>query len=331
MVIRDMDGEYHAFGRKADLDLWAQLKQGPQEAPLPGSGGPHPTSAPLGANALGCPSVPVSGPLRTLGPNARYVHPSGGASLGDRSGRLRGTRGAEWYPTMPPSVPVSGPVWNLKLEPGDAVDGEIYVLQGGAQDVKTAIKSGSGWGFVGWDQPFSHGHPHEFNPGEEGFQDRDLRMERLGLESPQSFGIKWSPGCEESLVSIMNEEANHLGIEGFVLKASVSHGWWRHKPIQTVDAFVTRILEGEGRLSGSLGSLVVSVYDETKAQVEISNVGTGFSDEQRAQIWKSRDSLMGSVIEVAYDCVQVGRLRFPRFIGWRDDKRRAECSLSQIK
>jgi ATP-dependent DNA ligase len=51
------------------------------------------------------------------------------------------------------------------------------------------------------------------------------------------------------------------------------------------------------------------------------NVGSGFSDEQRSEIWSSKD-VIGKVAEIRADAITQNQdgtysLRFPRFITWR--------------
>lgn len=72
------------------------------------------------------------------------------------------------------------------------------------------------------------------------------------------------------------------------------------------------------RLAGTLGALVVR---DVKTGVEF-NIGTGFTDEQRQQIWDGREKCLEQANEflVCY-CYQVvgtvDKPRFPSFKGWR--------------
>lgn len=99
------------------------------------------------------------------------------------------------------------------------------------------------------------------------------------------------------------------------------------KLMHTLDLEVAGYEEGEGRLSGTLGALVVRYKNGNKVKV-----GSGFSDEQRSDIWRRRDiDIIGAVIECSYfeecqkttglkDGEPAESLRFPVFRGFRYDK-----------
>jgi ATP-dependent DNA ligase len=82
----------------------------------------------------------------------------------------------------------------------------------------------------------------------------------------------------------------------------------------TADVRITDMVEGNGRLSGSMGKLKL----ETQKGVDVGYVGTGFSDEQRKEIWNNKDEWMGEIIEVTFEDYDAG-LRFPRFERHRDE------------
>lgn len=126
----------------------------------------------------------------------------------------------------------------------------------------------------------------------------------------------------EPLFSKMVEEDK----EGLVLNLDVPYKRTRHKGILKVKRFYTMDLlvvgyeEGSGRLSGSLGSLVLD-YKGNKV-----NVGSGFSDEQRAELLEKRDDLTGMLCEVKYKEISQDKntgldsLQFPVFVSLRTDK-----------
>jgi DNA ligase-1 len=66
------------------------------------------------------------------------------------------------------------------------------------------------------------------------------------------------------------------------------------KTMQTVDLEVIGFEEGTGKYEGMLGSIVVD-YKGFKV-----NVGSGFTDEDRIDIWNNKEEYMGRIVEVSY-------------------------------
>lgn len=64
----------------------------------------------------------------------------------------------------------------------------------------------------------------------------------------------------------------------------------------------------------TLGSLTVQKDDV------IFNIGSGFNDEQRKEIWENKDKYLGKLVKYKCFDVQSGydAPRFPIFLGWRD-------------
>lgn len=94
-----------------------------------------------------------------------------------------------------------------------------------------------------------------------------------------------------------------------------SRTWLKLKPDYDYDCEVVGSYEGEGRLSGSLGGFIVSI-DGVKTRV-----GSGFNDNQRNEIWKSKKDYLGRIVEVkGQELTDDGRIRFPRFNRFREDK-----------
>ena len=99
--------------------------------------------------------------------------------------------------------------------------------------------------------------------------------------------------------------------------------WMKWKPTITVDLEVVGVEEGTGRNVGRLGALVCAGADDGK---EISvNVGSGFSDSDRDNLWADRNLVIGRTVEILCDVITQNQdgtysLRFPRFVRFRDDK-----------
>jgi len=119
------------------------------------------------------------------------------------------------------------------------------------------------------------------------------------------------------------------GYEGVMIKSvdaayqcKRSTDWLKMKPYIEVSLAVTAVEEGTGRNVGKLGALVCEGTDDGKRIVV--NCGSGFTDEQRAEFWQSKDALIGQVVEIRADAATRSQdsedtwsLRFPRFIRFR--------------
>ena len=124
------------------------------------------------------------------------------------------------------------------------------------------------------------------------------------------------------------DAAKRRGVEGWVFKVSNYHGWWKLKVVKTVDLVVTGLKDGRGKYLGLVGALKCSTWrwGSNLKLVEVAAV-SGMTDEQRVDIDSGH---VGRVCEVAYQLVgSRGRLRHPRFVRWRPDKRAEDCTLSQ--
>lgn len=114
--------------------------------------------------------------------------------------------------------------------------------------------------------------------------------------------------------------------EGLVVNRQVPYRRTRHngclkvKRFYTVDLRITAIEEGQNRLAGTIGALVVD-YKGNELRV-----GSGFDDATRAAVWENPDNYIGKIVEVKFkekSCDKktgLESLQFPTFVRFRDDK-----------
>jgi DNA ligase-1 len=126
-----------------------------------------------------------------------------------------------------------------------------------------------------------------------------------------------------------NKQMVEAGFEGIMIKnpeakyeCKRSTSWLKMKPFIEVSLAVVAVEEGTGRNAGRLGALVCEGEDDGKF-IRV-NVGSGLTDEQRAEFWDAKDSLIGQVLEIRADAAtrsqdseEVYSLRFPRFLRFR--------------
>ena len=119
------------------------------------------------------------------------------------------------------------------------------------------------------------------------------------------------------------------GFEGIMVKPITgiyeckrSSLWLKVKPFIEVSLKVVDTEEGTGRNVGKLGALVVEGTDMDKFIK--TNVGSGLTDADKDTFWRSKDKLIGQIVEVRADAITQNQdtdnewsLRFPRFLRFR--------------
>jgi DNA ligase-1 len=120
----------------------------------------------------------------------------------------------------------------------------------------------------------------------------------------------------------IHDEYVALGYEGAMIKDvhapyKFGRGYevMKLKSFHDVDLKIKGLLEGTGKHTGKLGSVVVE-YNGVEVQV-----GSGLTDELREKVWNDQESFLGRTIEVRYQEVTPdGSLRFPTFVCFRNDR-----------
>ena len=125
----------------------------------------------------------------------------------------------------------------------------------------------------------------------------------------------------------MNKTAIAEGYEGLMVKpidaiyqCKRSPAWLKIKPIIEVTLTVMEVEEGQGKFEGTTGALVCEGVDDG-VHIKV-NVGSGLSDENREEIWKDKETVIGQLVEIRADAITQAEngeysLRFPRFKTFR--------------
>ena len=131
------------------------------------------------------------------------------------------------------------------------------------------------------------------------------------------------------------------GQEGIILKDK--RGIWENKRAkhqikfkgeQECDLEIVAVEEGTGKYVGKLGAVVCRSRSENGIALTV-NVGSGFNDAHRTDLWAIRDQLVGKIVAVKYNMRIKNKageesLFLPIFVEVRDDKDVAD-SIGDIK
>lgn len=170
--------------------------------------------------------------------------------------------------------------------------------------------------------------------------DRKNKLETIIKSSKNNFNIDHieylTPlyvGTDKSMIGKYSNEAVSKGDEGIMLsianspyKCSRTHYLQKVKLFKTADVLVEEILEGEGRLSGTLGKIKISyLIDGDKHSCYL---GSGFSDSDRSLIWSNPGLILNKVVTIKFFEISENDnggkgLRFPTWISMdsiRSDK-----------
>ena len=133
-------------------------------------------------------------------------------------------------------------------------------------------------------------------------------------------------GTDQSVIPQWLDYAVKHDWEGLMLNTNVPYKRARHngclkiKRFYTVDLRITAIEEGQNRLAGTMGALVVD-YKGNELRI-----GSGFDDTTRAAVWANPNDYIGKIVECKYKEVTMDKktglesLQFPTFVRFRNDK-----------
>jgi len=175
------------------------------------------------------------------------------------------------------------------------------------------------------------------------FRERHNRLTELLPEAASE--VLYSDDADE--IETFEQEALSAGHEGIMLKRPDSaytpgdrgQDWLKRKPdVETLDCVVVGAEWGEGRRANEFGTFLLAVGDEDGYET-VGKVATGITDEKLAELTELLEPHVVSedgqtvefrpevVFEVGYEEIQESptygagyALRFPRFVGVREDK-----------
>lgn len=181
----------------------------------------------------------------------------------------------------------------------------------------------------------------EFERGEskENYEQRRKWLNKFDTELDALFGygrkVKivplWYRGTDTKEIDKWLEYADSHNMEGVMLNKNAPYVCKRTtnlikvKSFKEIDLEVIAVEEGEGKNTGALGALVVR-YKGNEV-----NVGSGYTDAQREEIWKNKEDVIGKIVTVKYKDISRDKdtglesLQFPVFIALREDKKEAQA------
>jgi DNA ligase-1 len=155
------------------------------------------------------------------------------------------------------------------------------------------------------------------------------RLENLDLFFQQNPNLSNIVKVDQTLVNsvdkILELERKYLaqGLEGAMALPNIpyylgkkSNRLMKFKTMKSMDCKIVGMYEGEGKYAGMLGGL--KLIQENGLECD---VGSGFTDDDRNNIWNEKTLAIGRIAEIKYqDLSADGVMRFPVILRWRNDK-----------
>jgi DNA ligase D-like protein (predicted ligase)/DNA ligase D-like protein (predicted 3'-phosphoesterase) len=245
----------------------------------------------------------------------------------------------------------------ITLAPGTVLDGEIVVMSGGKPDMQALLPRLQAGAPGAGATPVTYIVFDILRRGEEDLTALPLSARRKILES----AVREGPHVVISApVEGRGEDYYHAavaqGLEGVMAKRKDSRyepgvrsgAWLKIRALKSCDCVIAGYTPGRGGRSPAFGALLLGLYDDGKL-VPVGRVGTGFSDQLLRDLMDTfapletkvpqLPGISGFVVwlepvlvcEVVYmEVTRERKLRIPRFVRLRSDKKPAECTTAQF-
>jgi DNA ligase D-like protein (predicted ligase)/DNA ligase D-like protein (predicted 3'-phosphoesterase) len=243
------------------------------------------------------------------------------------------------------------------LAPCTVLDGEIVVMSGGKPDMQALLPRLQAAAPASGAAPVTYIVFDILRRGEEDLTALPLSARRTILQSAVREGphvVISAPveGRGEDYFRAAVAE----GLEGVMAKRKDSRyepgvrsgAWLKIRALKSCDCVIAGYTAGRGGRSPAFGALLLGLYEGGKL-VPVGRVGTGFSDQVLAELMDTfapletkipqLQGISGSVFwlrpvlvcEVGYmEVTRQRKLRIPRFIRLRTDKKPGECTTAQL-
>lgn len=221
---------------------------------------------------------------------------------------------------------------------GTVIDGEITILNNKGVKSKDAYKAAmkvcrkdgpkTGLKMICFDA--MHIDEWKAQKSEHDYIERRMLLEGLSSAHPHTY-FEVLPilykGTDTSKITELLDEMVAKGSEGIMVNLcnakyefKRTNALLKCKKFSDVDLEIVGFEEGTGRLTGTLGAILVRYK-----KGNVVKVGSGFTDEMRAEIWADTSKYLGQICTVKYFEETANKdngisLRFPTFVSVRTDK-----------
>ena len=225
---------------------------------------------------------------------------------------------------------------------GTVIDGEITILNNKGVKSKDAYKAAmkvcrkdgpkTGLKMICFDA--MHIDEWKAQKSEHDYIERRMLLDGLSSAHPHTY-FEVLPilykGTDTSKITELLDEMVAQGSEGIMVNLcnakyefKRTNALLKCKKFSDADLEIMGFEEGTGRLTGTLGAILVRYK-----KGNVVKVGSGFTDEMRAEIWADTSKYLGRICTVKYFEETTNKdngisLRFPTFVSIRTDKFEAD-------